>query len=467
MSSYQCGGVGRAVLLAGVLFAGLAASRADAQAPASVFGTRAAQQAGQPQPQPATQNPAPSPVLQRPASVINSGGPAAPGAIGTQSPSAVRNPLVVPGPGAVPAPQSPVSRLGNSIGAVQLAKKAGGVIKSTQVKVYSPRRNELLNRQNRLLTEQNALAQRYHTSAAAASQNGSVPTPRAVNGSLTDRAGLMASSTFGSQLTSNAARARAYPNARVLGDGIYLVNGKEHDLTVTPGGQIAISGHGFGDGPGRVVIVSNDSSTSVAFQIGEWQDGMIYASLPAGLRGIRDRPMKLQVTTRTGKVYAFDDAKFYAAREEILISTRVLSIMHVVPGASWPNARVEDSGLVTRSDLALNGSLDCRPPGADRLTFAPLPNGYELTGVVMWHDRTDAGDGVDGLPGSRVFFPGYSIGDWATEPIAGDGLNSSYQDALTINWGVWRAHYSPSSDLCNSQYQIALTAVGPAGVSIF
>ncbi len=67
--------------------------------------------------------------------------------------------------------------------------------------------------------------------------------------------------------------------------------------------------------------------------------------------------------------------------------------------------------------------------------------------------RTDVGNSTSGgTEGSRVFFPGYSIGEWTAEPVATDRFHTAYHDALTINWGIWREHSSTPSDICESEY---------------
>ena len=149
----------------------------------------------------------------------------------------------------------------------------------------------------------------------------------------------------------------------------------------------------------------------------------------------------------------------------ILEAKDLTRVFRVDPGQSWPEMQMGDDGLVSRYQ-ASQQSFDCKPSGLDRIVFLPLTKGYEVTGVVFSHGRTDSGDGVDGgAAGSRTFFPGYALGDWRDE-----GVGSARVSVLHVNWGVWRAHRSPmagiteAADKCESDYRLAVSVIGPVGV---
>ena len=432
------------VSIALTTFSAFAALVAHAQVPASVFGSRAAQQTQQPQPAAQTPKPAvpqtmPGSVLQRPATAA----PQTPAAMKTPSPVQTPSPL-----------QNAAAKPGGARNVAELTKQSRVIIKADEMRAYSPRRNEILNHQIKLAADQNTLAQSLRAGSAALSPRNATLGPKPAAVALGNRGALL-NSTFGSQGASDTTRATSY-GSNIL--GITQVNGKSTGVTLTPGGAVSIAGHGFGAETGQVVLVAQQSPNRIPLQIGGWQDDAIYATLPPGVRGVRDQPAKLQVSTHAGKVYELDEAKFVAVREEVLLTNRLTQLIHLQPGGSWPDATLDDTGMVWRFEGKLEGTLDCHPVGMDRLLFAP-PSGFEVTGIVMWHGRTDSGDQTAaGYPGSRVFFPGYSIGEWP-------------DDGLRINWGVWRAHSSPAppftgaGDMCESNYQVAVSVAGPAGVT--
>ena len=371
--------------------AGTCAYVAHAGVPASVFGSRAAQQPQQPQP--AAQTPRPAVPRQTPGSVLQSPAPAPAPA---PTAAAMRTPSSVPGAAGPRGASNVEERL----------KKAGGIIKTSEIRAYSPRRNEILNRQIDLMTEQNALARSLRANSAALSPRNATVGAKPATAALGNRSALL-TSTFGTQGQSDATRATAYANTGIT--GIIQVNGKNSAVTVTPGGSLAISGRGFGAETGLVTVIVEHGMNRISLPIGAWQDDAIYATLPAGIRNLQDQPAKLQVISHAGKVYELDDVKFFATREEVLLTSRLTQVYHLVEGGSWP-AYSDDKGEVSRGSLD-QGSVDCRPAGTDTLVFAPA-NGFEVSGIVMWHGRTDTGDGDSfGNAGSRVFFPGYSIGE--------------------------------------------------------
>jgi hypothetical protein len=100
--------------------------------------------------------------------------------------------------------------------------------------------------------------------------------------------------------------------------------------------------------------------------------------------------------------------------------------------------------------------------------------------MTVWFGRTDAGDGdLYGHAGDRVFTPGYSVGDWTRASLAVTRQHSKEVWMIPVSWGVWRSHTSYAGlgaqfraagepdDLCESNYQVALTLTGPAGVAPF
>jgi hypothetical protein len=255
--------------------------------------------------------------------------------------------------------------------------------------------------------------------------------------------------------------------------GIHLVNGKARSFSVTPGGYLTIAGYGLGVNAGEARLLGSGTRKEFPLQVVAWSDGEVYALFPAGLRGVPDQQMMLQVVTREGTTYVHDGASFYAAREEITLTSNLDRVYRILPDPSWP-APLIDAPTGNLMRVEQQESLKCATPGMDHIVFLPLPNGFEVTAASMEHQRTDAGEGdIDGNAGNHLFFPGYSFGSWRINPVPVSRSRSGAQSGLDVNWGVWRSHRSPNYplttalDICMSGYRITVTAVGPAGVPVF
>lgn len=421
-------------LAASILASGCSPARA--QSPNSAFGNRA---------QPAMA-PIPRPIGQKPA--------------------ANPRPAISPATGAWKSSKDPTT------GAAASRAPSPGMkfrLSSEKLKTHSPRRANLLSAHQALVTGQNSAAQSVRGKALASAVHSSGQAPPANTRRLSSA----------SQVGAFAKPPAAYDphimkNAWKPTPGIVMVNGRGRDYPVTPGGFLTIAGNAFGDNAGQVGLFGSMSRNRLELQVVTWSDNEIYALLPAGLRGLPDQAMTLQVITREGKTYVLEGAAFRATREEVAVTTHLDRVFRIETDPHWTAEPGFDStgGVVVRN-LKMYGS-DCLAPGTDRIVFLPLPNGFEVTGASMQHGRTDSGDGDgDGNAGSRVFFPGYSFGEWRDETVATDRLRSAVQSVLYVHWGVWRTHTSPyglldAEDNCSSMYTITgITAIGPAGVPVF
>lgn len=251
--------------------------------------------------------------------------------------------------------------------------------------------------------------------------------------------------------------------------GIWYVNNKEIDYTVAPGGYVTIHGRGFGDTMGQLNVFGTTDARQLPMQVVDWHRDEVFALLPAGTRGMHDQAMRLQLVTRDGTTYLNDRGRFRAAREETKWSTHLDRVVQLTSTSSW-KATLAANGAVDRFEGGK--SIDCKAPGTDRLVFNP-PVGYEVSGIDAVWGRDDAGDGdYNGQHGSRVFTPGYSLGEWTKVTTAAGRERDQTLDAIPVNWGVWRSHTSSSFgdgtlDVCSSSYQITVYLRGPAGVSPF
>lgn len=267
--------------------------------------------------------------------------------------------------------------------------------------------------------------------------------------------------------------------------GVWFVNGESSYFPMTPGGYLTIAGKGFGERLGRVTMLGDPNvraraPSEVRLLVTDWNDDEIYAQLPEGIRGMPDQDVRLQVMTHAGTVYLIDKGKFRAAREEMTVTTNLDRIIEVHSTSNWKPTIGGDGQIVRYEDNLWNGDdLTCRAPGSDQLYFNP-PAGYDVSGMTVWFGRTDAGDGdLYGHAGDRVFTPGYSVGDWTRASLAVTRQHSKEVWMIPVSWGVWRSHTSYAGlgaqfraagepdDLCESNYQVALTLTGPAGVAPF
>ena len=438
---------------------------ARAGVPPGAIQSRAAVQNGQ-QPQPVQQAASQPAASSTPPSAI---GQRAGAAVQVSTPP-IQTAAPLP-PGALQQPaanQSPTSQLVGKRGAAALAKTPPELIPSTRVAADSPHRSDLLRAQSTVLAEQNQLAQ---AARRAVSGPMSLPSPR---GDTLQKPGALAASTLAPRGPSLATKVAQRDDGKSFAPGIHTVNGKEQGINLTPGAYLTVNGYGFGDTVGSLALLTSVAQSRIELQIVDWHDNEVYALFPPGLRGLPDQSAKVQLTTRPGKIYLFDGAQFYGTREEVLVEKSLARVFRLEAGQSWPEAALEDNGAVLRLDGSYAAGFDCKAPGTDRVVFLPLPKGFEVTGVVFWHGRTDTGDGDDhGHAGSRAFFPDYSLGDWREEGAPIDRFSSKPHSVLHVSWGVWRSHTSPTafdqhpSDVCQSYYRLAVSVMGPAGVPVY
>lgn len=333
---------------------------------------------------------------------------------------------------------------------------------------FAPRRAALLQAQTKIRDEQNRIAQGLRAHAAGQQVMDKPPgSPLAQAPGRTSSLGAAAASHSPTSIR-NASPSFALAHQP---DGIWFVNGEKRDFVITPGGNVVISGKGFGPAPGHVFAsgLTGFPGGAAALQVTAWNDFEIDAVLLAGIRGVPDLDgISAQAFTSAGKSFALGNGKFVAAREEIVLTSQLDRLVLLQPSSQWPGVMAADGGVHRR----LGGdSLTCPSPGTDDLLFPQPPRGFQVSGVGMWHGRTDTGDrDAWGDAGNHMFIPGYSIGDWDMTSIAG-GQNV---DRLRIAWGVFRSHTSPqflegvaNGDQCTSDYQVEVDLVGPAGVSPF
>lgn len=240
-------------------------------------------------------------------------------------------------------------------------------------------------------------------------------------------------------------------------DGIGAVNGKSHGFIVSPGGYLAIAGHGFGDSVGQANVIGQFPGGAALLRVVDWRADEVYALLPPGLRGVVDQAVAIQLITREGKTYRIDRGQFVATRENVTVIAQIPRLVRFQSSPNWSIALADD-GSVTRAAGA--ESMNCASPGTDVLTTVDPGRGFVVTGLTARWGRTDSGNGDNnGDDGSRTFSPGYGFGAWQG-------------DSISVSWGVWRSHTSPyillsGYDVCESDYQIAVVLTGPAGVAPF
>jgi|GEM_PF-5049030 len=470
-------GLSRSLLLACV-----GVTCANAQAPGSAFGNHRNLQPAIQQPVSAMQSQPASVATQPPVSAVNRGGlgaqpmqgsVTAPQAISSTGGSTARSSALLTARSTSSSNTSPLISPSNLLHNHNSARAAHGVMANDKLVSYRPTHNQIVRAQLTLLADENAIAQSVRRKSAVGSQFSEVAPIVAENVNVRDR-GAQLQPSFSTGVSVRAPSTTSHVNAVLNApDGIYYVNRKDRNFLITPGGYLTIQGKGFGDTVGEVNVFGRTSLGKLALQVIDWHDDEIYALLPPGLRGMPDQKAKLQVITRAGKPYLLDEGNFFAAREEVLLTNQLQRVFRLEESANWPISNGHDDGSIYREENGgLGGSgIDCKKPGTDRIIFLPLPNGFEVTGVVMTHGRTDAGDGDEfGNSGGRVFFPGYSLGEWRDESVALDRLRSTTQSVLYVNWGVWRNHTSQTLgsglfDECESSYVLAVSVVGPAGVT--
>ncbi len=441
----------RAALLAmGALACAVSAARAGVP-PGAISSRAAAAPAAVPSTPPSAIGPRPGAAAQVSPPATQTNAP--------PSPQALRQPA---------ATQSPASQVVGKRGAKALVKIRPALIPSTRTASYSPHRGELLRAQSTLVAQQNQLAQ---AARRAVSGQMTLPAPR---GDTLQKPGALAASTLAPRGPSLATKVAQRDDGKSFALGIHTVNGQEEGVRLTPGAYLTVDGFGFGDTVGSLALLTSVAQSRLELQIVDWHDHEVYALFPPGLRGLADQSAKVQLITRAGKIYLLDGAEFYGTREEVLVEKNLTRLLRLEAGQSWPDALLDDTGSVWRWDGRLAEAFDCKAPGTDRIVFLPLPKGFEVTGVVFWHGRTDSGDrDANGYQGGRTFFPGYSLGDWNDEGAPIDRFSSKAQSVLHVNWGIWREHTGPfwgtdnPSDFCESDYRLAVSVIGPAGVPVY
>lgn len=253
--------------------------------------------------------------------------------------------------------------------------------------------------------------------------------------------------------------------------GISSVNNKIRGYIVSPRSYLTIKGRDFGGTLGNVNVVGSYFPTGgTALRVVTWRTDEIYVLVPPEIRGVVDHPVSIQVITSAGQTFRFDDGKFVAGREEIVVRTNIPQMISFESSPRWPGTMGND-GSVNR--FKRGESIDCPAPGKDRLR-GPDRNAYSrsilsgrgfiLVGLNASWGRSDSGNGDGwGFPGNHSFSPGYGFSNWYGQD----------QEIIDVSWGVWRSHMSPilitesGSDFCSSSYQIEAVLSGPAGVPPF
>jgi hypothetical protein len=251
--------------------------------------------------------------------------------------------------------------------------------------------------------------------------------------------------------------------------GIYSVNGKKSGFILSPGTALVIKGAGFGKNKGLTVMRGLPRG-DVELSVMDWRDNEIYAQLPATpstMSGLPDGAVSVVLYAQNNQQYLLGGGTFYANRADVIVSdynaARLIGIQFD------PNAPAPFPGAVPMYDHRESWDFGddpsklntCWSPGGDYLTTHDPGRGFVVTGLTFAWGRNDTGDG-DGFgdAGSRVFTPGYSLGDW-------NG------DTLPVHFGVWRSHHSPylwvpSIDFCMTEYIVtSVTLTGPAGIPPF
>jgi hypothetical protein len=282
----------------------------------------------------------------------------------------------------------------------------------------------------------------------------------AISAEMAAGARIRAAQTGGASRSRLLGAGMGVKTSALPGKGIWSVNGKSLGFLVSPGATLGIEGWAFGDTVGQVNVLGQFPSGAAGLRIVDWHDGVVSALLPAGMRGVPDHDVTIQLITREGKIYLLRGGKFVASREDVTLTQGISRVVTLRAEPRW-TAALDDTGSVDRAIYYGLGNLPCLPPGRDLLTVRDPGRGFVVTGISAHWGRTDTGDGDgNGNPGNHMFAPGYAFGDW-------NG------DTIEVKWGVWRSHTSPSIWLadpdvwCRSDYQIAVTLSGPAGVSPF
>ena len=258
------------------------------------------------------------------------------------------------------------------------------------------------------------------------------------------------------------------------------MRGKKTGWTVTPGLIFTILGGGFGNKMGEVKVIGAFPNGPQVMNPTDWSENLIKAQFPLGISNVLDQDVRVQVVTSDGRAFSIDGGRFYATRVEFTASDQVLRLIRF-HAKGYP-AQMDDHGQVNRLEesdasgklnavsaelLAASGlliatdanNINCPLPNTDSLEVVDPGRGFAVTSIGLLSGRTDSGDGdKDGNGGSRSFFPGYGIGPWVG-------------NSVSVSWGVFRSHTSPSwgglvsgADVCQSYYQVLLTVSGPSGV---
>jgi hypothetical protein len=292
---------------------------------------------------------------------------------------------------------------------------------------------------------------------------------------------LTALATLISQENSNAQSAHAslreetsaIQRATNPKPGIFSVNGKSSGFIFSPGNFVTIKGAGLGNSSltrnkGAVGIISSAFAGGfLRLNVQAWRDDEIDAQLPSGIRGVPDTAVAVQVTTANGQTYLHSGGTFYATREAIPVTTNLNNIIQIQFDNRWiPSYDPSTASVERYAGLTAQGS--CPAPGLDQLTYADPGKGFVVSGLNYLWGPTDSGTyNLDGHSITATFTPGYAVGN-------------SFTNNVPISWGVTRWHYAPvhtcilffcsdvgSPDDCWSQYQVAVTLTGPAGVVPF
>ena len=260
----------------------------------------------------------------------------------------------------------------------------------------------------------------------------------------------------------------APPHGPVLGltssgPGIFGIGTNGEGYRVTPGIDYRISGSQFGQGVGRVRMVSPAiPNGAIDLIVEDWQDGSIRALIPKDVSGVIDiNPVTLQVITASGRMFTKGDVSFTATRSPPTVfstkNSNFASQLRLIADPRWP----AQANVFPVYRFKTGNNIDCPGPGQDQVGVR-LKNGWVATYVVVVPETSEFSDPnhmADGSNGDTVFTGAYQV-------------NHSTPGLVFIDWGVFRNHeaksfggVSQAPDTCTSRYDLNVTAIGPVGTA--
>jgi hypothetical protein len=356
-----------------------------------------------------------------------------------------------------------VARRRAIIDALRIGKLPPGWKSTSSPPKASPSRAELLKASTTLRDASHAEAQ------AAIAHGASSSTVRRPTATAAEQA--FTSSSLRTRAGREPGGAQNLALTEQIKPGIFLINRKSSGVQITPGGQYAINGLGFGAAMGQVDLAGKHlPGGHVALQVTQWNDGQIIAFLPEPLRGLADQPLTLRVVTPGGTLYTHD-VQFYATREEISVD----SLQGTLPLDRAFKAQLSNLDKWASGSIAANvvsrstegQDIGCPNPGNDVLTITP-PSGWALTEASVTSaepTQSDPKHDIFGADGDTVVTSNWDITGWQSI----DTFTSSSAQ-LTVHWGVFRSHTASGvttfhlNDYCSSVYSVQARFIGPAGL---